>query len=103
MRVQDVQVGKQVFYYSFADKYENAEPEPAVITSGPIQLASGELCCMIDIRPAVVALSNLSEDKVPARRMTTRKRMAKERYQRFLNGDGIYDGITFGDFCKYKL
>lgn len=103
IKVQDVQIGKRVFYYPFANKMENSEPEAAVITSEPIEMPSGTLCCMIDIRSSVVALSNLSETEYHERRLTSRQRRAKDRYAKYAYADGTYDGISFGEYLKYGL
>ena len=102
IKVQDVEIGKDVYYYSYADKYENSEPKKAVITSKPYEIC-GTLCCKINISNAVVALSNLSFEYIPEKHLTSRKREAKERYAMYENGDGIYDGITFGEFLKYRM
>lgn len=98
LKVQDVQVGKRVYYYSYVDKYCNSKPEPAVITSGPCEIC-GTLCCKIDIKSSVVALNNLSEECVPEKHLSAKKRRSKERYQRFLELDGCWTD-DFGEFIK---
>ena len=89
LRVQDVHPGKHVYYYAWVDEYENSEPVEAVITSGPCEVG-GTLCCRIDVRSGVVALRNLSEERVEKCKMTSNKRRSKEHYQRFLELDGCW-------------
>ena len=95
LKVQDVCVGKHVYYYAWADEYENSKPEEAVITDGVCEIG-GTLCCRIDIRSSVVALRNLSEERIPARHLPARKRRSKARYQRFLE----LDGDDFGEYIR---
>jgi len=98
LKVQDVEIGKRVFYYPWVDELENSKGEPAVITSGPCEI-SGTLCCRIDIRSGVVALRNLSEENIPEKRLSAKKRRAKSRYQRFLELDGCWTD-NFGEYIK---
>lgn len=99
---QQVESGKEVYYYAYASKHENSVPEKAVIKSGPFEVC-GTMCCFIDIRGAAVAISNLSFDCIPAKRLTARQRASKERYAKYDQADGVYDGISFRDFLKYKM
>ena len=100
IKVQDVQVGKQGYYYAYADKFFNSVAEKATITSGPVELPSGELCCRINIRGSVVALSNLSFECLPAKRLTEKQRLAKERYQDYLSRDL---DCSFAEYIKWGL
>ena len=102
--VQDVVIGKKVFYYSFVGEDYNSEPQPAVITSGPCELC-GTLCCGINIQNSIVSLSNLSEVEYPEKKspldgLSAKKRKAKDRYQLWLHSDSDW---TFGEFVKYRI
>ena len=95
LKVQDVEIGKRVYYYSWVDDQENPKGEPAVITGGPCEVG-GTLCCNIDICSGVVALSNLSEENVPERHLTAQQHRSKTRYQRFLE----LEGDDFGEYIR---
>ena len=98
LKIQDVKIGKRVYYYSWVNDHENPEGRPAVIT-GEVREVCGTLCCNIDIISSVVALSNLSEENVPAKRLTAQKRRPKARYQRFLELDGCWTD-DFGEYIR---
>ena len=100
IKVQDVQVGRQVYYYSYAGQFTNSSPEKATITSGPVEMPSGELCCFIDIRKSLVALSNLSFECLPERHLTKKQLKSKERYQKYIHRDL---DITFAEYLKWGL
>lgn len=103
IKVQDVKVGRKVFYYSYADDYWHSEPQEAVITSEPCEIGE-TLCCMISTQSSVVALSNLSFEKLPTfKPLNLGQRRAKERYHRYAHADGIYDGISFGDYLRNRM
>ena len=38
IKVQDVKVGRPVYYYSYAGKFTNSAAEKATITSDPVEL-----------------------------------------------------------------
>ena len=101
IKVQDVVIGRKVYYYPWCNQFENDEPEEAIITNGPVEIG-GTLCCFINIRSSCVALSNLSTEKFPKKSMSAKKRRAKERYARFLALDDCL-GISFGDYVKYRV
>lgn len=100
IKVQDVKVGRPVYYYSYAGKFTNSAAEKATITSGPVELPGGELCCRIDIRNSVVALSNLSFECLPEKHLTRKQLEAKERYQDYISRDL---DCTFFEYLKWGL
>lgn len=102
LKPQDIVVGKKVYYYSFVSECENSAPQEAVIRTGVHEIG-GTLVCWIDTMAACVALSNLSFEPYPEKKLTAQQRTAKERYYKYVHGDGIYDGISFGDYLKYKM
>lgn len=100
LKVQDVKVGQEVYYYEWADRYTNSKAEKATITSGPVEMAGGKLCCFIDIRNSVVALSNLSFECLPEKHLTEKQRRSKERYQDYIHRDL---DCTFAEYIKWGL
>jgi hypothetical protein len=102
LKVHDVEIGKRVYYYSYVGDFDNSEPLEATITGGPCEIC-GTLCCNIDIRTSVVALDNLSFERVEKKSLSAKKIRAKERYAKWEQADGTYDGITFGEYLKYGL
>lgn len=102
LKPQQIEVGKKVYYYAYADKYQNSEPKEATITNGVHEIC-GTLICWIDISTSCVALSNLSFECLPEKHLTARQIAAKERYAMYDQGDGVYDGISFGEFLKCRM
>ena len=102
LKVQDVEIGKTVYYYEWVGEFENSEPQETRITGNACEIC-GSLCCMIDIRTSVVCLDNLSFEPVPKTVMTRKKAQAKERYSKYANADSEYDGISFRDYLKYRM
>ena len=102
IKVQDVEVGKKVYYYPYADEFTNAEPKEAIITSGPHEIC-GSLVCWINVSSSCVSLDNLSFDYYKEQKLTRKKKRAKTRYSKWYNSDGEYDGISFGEYIKYRM
>ena len=102
LKVQDVEIGKTVYYYEWVGEFENSEPQEARITGNACEIC-GSLCCMIDIRSSVVCLDNLSFESVQKTVLNRKKAQAKERYAKYANADGEYDGISFRDYLKYGM
>ena len=101
LKPQDIAIGRRVYYYEYANRFENSEPEEAIITNGVVEVG-GTLCCFINIRSSVVALSNLSMEKFPEKHMSAKKRRAKQRYADFIALDDCF-GCTFGEYVKYRI
>lgn len=102
LKIQDIEIGKEVYYYEYADKYTNTKSQKCVITSEPYEICD-TLCCKINISPSVVALDNLSFEDIPEQHLSSKKIVAKSRYAMWNEADGTYDGISFGDFLRYKM
>ena len=98
LRPTDIEIGKRVYYYPVVGKFNNSKAEAAIIESDVCEIC-GTLCCKIDIRSSVVALDNLSEEEFPEKHLSSKKRRAKERYQRFLELDGCWTS-DFGEYIK---
>lgn len=59
MRINDIIIGKKVWYYPIL---EDTKREEVVITSKPFDVC-GTTCCFIQSRTSVVAIENLVEIK----------------------------------------
>ena len=102
LKVQDIEIGKKAYYYAYADEYSNSGPKECVITSKPYEVC-GSFVCWIDINSSCVSLDNLSFNYYKEQKLSSKKRKAKERYAKWINADGEYDGIPFVDYIKYQM
>lgn len=96
--------GKEVYYYSWLDRFENAEPIKTVIDSEVFSVGNNHTC-FIKGFTAVVAISHLSFDYYPQRTLSKKRREAKECYADYLRSE---TSLSFIDFavqnkeCKQK-
>lgn len=93
-------IGKEVYYYSYADRFENAEPIKTTIKSEVHSISNNDTC-FIDSISGVVSITHLSFNYYPKRTLSKKKREAKECYADFLSSE---TSLSFVEWVKqYKL
>lgn len=90
-------LGKEVYYYSYADRFENDEPVKTKITS-EVYNTSGNETCFIEGITGIVSISHLSFEYYPKRTLSKRKREAKECYADFLSSE---TSLSFVEWVKH--
>lgn len=94
-------VGKEVYYYSWKNKYSNAEPVKTKITSMVYEV-SKQLTCFVEGVSGVVCISHLSYDYFPEKRISRSKMERKERYANYLHSESTLDFIDWLKAGNYK-
>lgn len=99
--LQQIEIGKEVYYYSYISEYSRSKPLKTRIISNPWQLGCGEIVCKIDGVAGGVSINHLSFENLPEIKISNKKLIAKERYNDFLQISDCYN-ITFGEYLKNK-
>lgn len=99
--IHEAKIGKEVYYYSWKDRWTNPEPKKTKIT-GEVYQIGGQPTCMVEDVSGVVALTHLCFEYIPERKLSAKKIRAKERYRDYLRSES---SLSFGEWigCKQEF
>ena len=100
LKIQDINVGDAVWYYSWIDKENecHSEPTKSIIMHEPYQSSSGDIVCFIDGVSGYVLTSHLSKEYFPGN--LYQKSVAKNRYKEYLRLDFHNSFAEFMGFSR---
>ena len=93
LRIQDIKIGLQVYYYDWIDKPNRCHSEPikTTITHEAYQSSSGDIVCFVSDVSGYVLTSHLSTDYYKSNIVKLGKSV--KRYDEYLHAD-FYDSFS---------